>query len=341
MLIALLLSLAVTQADGPSAITVQLNHDQLSRGDKARVYVETAPDGYLLVLHADVAGRVRVLFPLDPTDDAFIRGGKRQEVRGRSNRDAFIVDGDDGAGTVLAAVSRDPFSYDGFVLNGHWDYRALGRGTVNDDPLAGLLDIVRGMSGETAFEYDAVTYVVSRDIAANRHGYGGYPRFGLRLGYGYDPFYDPFCYDAFWSWSARCYGSRYGFGYGGFGYGFGYTYYPRRPYRFYRPFIVGGFGTRGFVMPDRNRRDRFTPIEPRPRAGSVARRAITPRSRDGGAISRERPSVSRGKPNVTRERPSAPRSRPNVSRGSSGGSRPAARPSDGGRRSGGRGGRRS
>src|SRR6266487_2836184 len=168
MLLALLLSVAsaVPQADGPDPIAVKLNHEQFSRGDKARVYVQTAQDGYLVVLHADPEGRVRVLFPRDPSDDAFVRGGKRQEIRSRSDRDAFMVEGDDGAGTVLAAVS-----FDAFVLNGHWDYRALGQGTVKDDALAALLDIVRRMSGDNRFEYDAATYVVGRDIAAG-YGYG-------------------------------------------------------------------------------------------------------------------------------------------------------------------------
>src|SRR6266487_4372427 len=149
MLLALLLSVAsaVPQADGPDPIAVKLNHEQFSRGDKARVYVQTAQDGYLVVLHADPEGRVRVLFPRDPSDDAFVRGGKRQEIRSRSDRDAFMVEGDDGAGTVLAAVSTDAFSFDGFVLNGHWDYRALGQGTVKDDALAALLDIVRRIYG--------------------------------------------------------------------------------------------------------------------------------------------------------------------------------------------------
>jgi hypothetical protein len=336
MMLALLLSLvpAITQADGPSPITVKLNHEQFSRGDHARVYVQTAQDGYLVVLHADPDGRVRVLFPRDPTDDAFARGGKRREIRGRSNRDAFTIDGDDGAGTVLAAVSGDAFTYDDFVLNGHWDYRALGAGSVKDDPLAGLLDIVQRMSGDNRFEYDAATYVISNQIAGYGYGHGyGYSRFRLglsfgypyRFGYAYDPFfYDPFCYDPFWSWSARCYGS-------GFGFGYGYSFYRPRPYGFGRTYF-GGFADRGgsrFVIP--RDRTRFTPVEARPRSGSGSRPSVAPRSRDAG--------VSRERPNVTRERPSAPRSRPSVSRGSSGGSRPAARPSSGGRRSGGGGGR--
>lgn len=340
MLLALLLALApaVTQSDGPAPITVKLNHEQFSRGDHARVYVQTAQDGYLVVLHADPEGRVRVLFPRDPTDDAFVRGGKRQEIRGRSDRDAFLVDGDDddGAGTVLAAVSNDPFVYDGFVLNGHWDYRSLGQGSVKDDPLAGLLDIVRRMSGEKRFEYDAATYVISNQIARYGYGHGyGYSRFRLglsfgypyRFGYAYDPFYDPFCYDPFSSWSARCYGSGFGFGYG-YGYGYGYSFYRPRVYGFNRPYF-GGFASRGgsrFVIP--RDRGRFTPIEARPRSGSVSPRSrtsgdrpsIAPRARDGGGR-----TWSGGKPSGGR----ASGGRPSVSRGSSGGSRPAARPSGG------------
>jgi len=100
MLLALLL---LTQ----NPVTVRLNHDQFDPGDRARVYVQSAQDGYLVVLHADAAGRIRVLFPLDPTDDDFVRGGRKFEIRGRGDRDAFQVEGTDGSGTVLAAVSPD------------------------------------------------------------------------------------------------------------------------------------------------------------------------------------------------------------------------------------------
>src|SRR5207302_9653063 len=110
-------------------VTVRLNHDQFDPGDRARVYVQTAQDGYLVVLHADAQGRVRVLFPLDPTDDDFVRGGRTLEVRGRGDREAFYVDDADGAGLVLAARSAAPFKFDEFVRGDPWDYRVL---TVRD-----------------------------------------------------------------------------------------------------------------------------------------------------------------------------------------------------------------
>jgi hypothetical protein len=312
MILPLLLSLVgPLQAEPPVRIT--LNHEQFTRGDRARAYVQTAQDGHLVVLHADPEGRVRVLFPLDPSDDDFVRGGKRREIRGRSDRDAFFVDAADGAGTVLAVLSPDPLSYDAFVLNDHWDYRALGATELRDDPLAGLLDIARRMSGETRFEYDAATYVVGGRIASHYgsgyYGYGYPYRFGVGLSFGYPWGYDPFCYDPFWGW--RC-GSRFG-GFGYSAYYFGGPYY-YRSYAYTRspgawPRGLGG-GSR-FVIP--RDRVRVTGIEPRRRVapaspeGRATPRAIQPRSREprgpamaprGGRTSRgpgmSRPSGTRG-----------------------------------------------
>jgi hypothetical protein len=298
MLLALLLALA----QAPSPITVQINHDRFAPGDRARVYVEPAQDGYLVVLHADPYGRVRVLFPLDPTDDDFIRGGQRQELRGRADRDAFVVDDDDGTGTVLAAWTAEPFKYDEFVRNGHWDYRTLRNESIRNDPLSGLLDIVQRMAGTGHFEYDAVTYVVERPSrVASRYGYGddyydygyGYPyHFGFGIGFGYpygcgyfcSPFYDPFCYNTFWGWTPRCYG---------YGFGFGYTFFRPRPYIFYRPrpYVFGGVFLAGRTNPNyvipRNR-PRYVPTQPRPRdtfsGGGGGPHFVEPRvSRSGGS----------------------------------------------------------
>src|ERR1051326_760518 len=117
MLLALLVAPIVAQ--NPQ-VAVRLNHDQYVTGERAKVTVESQRDGYLIVLHADPDGRVRVIFPLDPTDDAFIRGGRKFEIRGRGEKEAFQIDTQDGAGTVVAAVSSDAFEYGDFVVNGHW-----------------------------------------------------------------------------------------------------------------------------------------------------------------------------------------------------------------------------
>jgi len=349
MLLALLL---LTQ----NPVTVRLNHDQFDPGDRARVYVQTAQDGYLVVLHADPEGRIRVLFPLDPTDDDFVRGGKKFELRGRGDRDAFQVEPNDGSGTVLAAVSPDAFKLDDFVRNDHWDFRALGSpsGAVRDDPLARMLDIVQKISGDSAgrFDYDYATYVVnSREIAA-RYGYGSayYPHFGFY----YNPFFNPFCADPFYGWSATCYAFGYGFGYGGFGYGgfgygsgFGFGFPIYRPYRPYRPYIFTSLPGPRFAQPrlviPANRPSRYIPVQPRSRGDlgpgfSNPGRGVEPRTRDL-AKPNVAPRPNNVGPSRAQPRVSSGGSRPSVSRGF-GGSRPAPRSSGGSRGGGGGGGRR-
>lgn len=334
MLLALLL---LTQ----NPVTVRLNHDQFDPGDRARVYVQTAQDGYLVVLHADAEGRIRVLFPLDPTDDDFVRGGKKFEVRARGDRDAFQVEPNDGSGTVLAAVSPDAFNFEDFVRNDHWDFRALGApsGEVRNDPLARLTEIVQKISGDSAgrFDYDYATYVVNSQRIASRYGYGAgyYPHFGF--GY-YNPFFDPFCADPFYGWSASCYSFGIGWGYsGGYRFGFGYGYPVFRPYLPYRPYIFGSIPGPRFAQPRMvipNRPTRYIPTQVRPRVDPGD--AVL--NRDRGKV-RPAPRVNGTGPSRAQPRVSNGGSRPSVSRGSGGFSRPAARPSSGGSRGGG-GGRR-
>src|SRR5205814_5528650 len=150
MLLPLMLSLvgsALAPATAASArvvsddppVKVWLNHDNYYRGDKARVNVRLADDGYIVVLRADADGRVRVLFPLDPGDDAFVRGGETIEVRGRGDREAFYIDEREGSGLVVAARSATPFKFDPFVRGDHWDYRVLDVRQSGDDKEAALV----------------------------------------------------------------------------------------------------------------------------------------------------------------------------------------------------------
>ncbi|HEU4682401.1 MAG TPA: DUF4384 domain-containing protein, partial [Gemmatimonadales bacterium] len=96
---------AGTPQDDPP-IQLWINERRFLPSDRAKVQVRTEDDGYLIVFHVDPDGRVRVLFPIDPDKDNFVRGGKKYEVRGRGGREAFEADGK-GRGAVYAAVSRD------------------------------------------------------------------------------------------------------------------------------------------------------------------------------------------------------------------------------------------
>jgi len=219
MLLPLLLLLAAP-AESPAAATalrsddppvkVWLDQDNYRRGDKAHVNVKLGEDGYLVVLRADADRRVRVLFPLDPGDDAFVRGGRTIELRGRGDREAFSIDEREGSGLVLAARSVTPFKFDEFVRGDHWDYRMLTARDAGDDKEQALLDIVQRMVPDGHFDYDATSYTVASPRAYD----GAYsPSVGLGLGYGFGwprsfsfslAFGDPFFFRPFF-FRARCF----------------------------------------------------------------------------------------------------------------------------------------
>ena len=199
----------------------------LMQGDRVRVHVRTAQDAYIVVLRVDGDGRVRALFPRDPSDDDFARGGDKFEVRGRGDREAFFVDERDGSGAVLVAAAKSPFKFDEFVRGDHWDYRTLASDQARSDPETALVDLVRRMAGDQHFDYDIVSYTVG-DIAYQSYrsrpyyGYGDYGYGGYGFGFGRpafycDPFFDFYC-DSF----------AYGYGYDPFYYGglrYGYCWW--------------------------------------------------------------------------------------------------------------------
>ena len=229
LLLPLLIDAAPTPAVAPHddpPIRLWINNDRrFLPGDRAKVEVRTRDDGYLLVFHVDPEGHLRVLFPLDPDRDNFVRGGKKYEIRGRGGRESFEIDNTTGKGTVYAAVSRDAFRFDGFVEGDHWDYRALAPSRLPNDPEQDLNELVRRVA-QGDFDYDLLNYYVS-DRVAYRSDYSPYygssyydgcyrfscssyygSPFNVSIGlffgrpyrryyydpyfYAYDPFYNPF-----------------------------------------------------------------------------------------------------------------------------------------------------
>jgi hypothetical protein len=278
---------AIASQDDPP-IRLWINNDRrFLPGDNAKVEVRTRDDGYLLVFHVDPEGHLRVLFPLDPDRDNFVRGGKKYEIRGRGDRESFEIDNPTGTGTVYAAVSRDAFRFDGFVIADHWDYRALAPSRLPDEPEQDLNELVRRMA-QGDFDYDLLTYSVSSHVAYQSdytpyYGsyYDGCYRFSCSSSYygspfavsiifgrpyrryyydpyfyAYDPFYNPFFYDPYYYASYRpryVYPySRY-YGYDRFHDGYYYDRYRtyRQPYTPYRFRGADGIGV-GY-------RDRFGP----------------------------------------------------------------------------------
>jgi hypothetical protein len=178
------------------AVQVTFNDDgRYVYGDRARVYVRPAADGYLLVLRSDDRGNVRVLYPLDPGDDQSANGGRKYEVKDRGGREAFVAEDTSGQGTVLAAWSRTPFDARAFDRNGHWDLQALAqtgnRAASADDAETRLVAIVDAMAPDHGhFEYDLSTYDVFSPASA-RVVYGYPSPYGWTYGpfWGFDPWW--------------------------------------------------------------------------------------------------------------------------------------------------------
>ena len=53
-----------------ASVRVWLSDSNYQVGARARVFVNLRDPGYLVVLHADAAGRIRVLFPLSPDESS-------------------------------------------------------------------------------------------------------------------------------------------------------------------------------------------------------------------------------------------------------------------------------
>ena len=60
----------------------------LRRGSTVHVYVRSAADGYLVVLHRRTDGRIEVLFPATPADETFVPAGT-YEIRTGASVAAF------------------------------------------------------------------------------------------------------------------------------------------------------------------------------------------------------------------------------------------------------------
>ncbi len=291
-----------------AAVRITLNGADYQPGDRVKVEVEPDDDGYLIVFRVDGDGYVRVLFPLDPDLDPFVRGDRRYELRGRSDREAFLADDRGGTGVVFAALSREPLTFANYATGMHWDYESLRLDDPAGDVEAQLVGIVRRMTNSSRFDYDVVGYRVwgpgfeSEQPVIITGGYGdpyydpywdclacghGYPRTGISITIGsgrgwYDPWYDPW----YRPWGYRPY--PYDYGYGGWN-----GWWGNGPH----------WGTPWYPKTVINTRPR--PVVPESPLGFRSR----PRQPEAGGVPRLGDGNPGGRPSVTRPAPTTGRSR--------------------------------
>ena len=143
--------------------------DPYRRGDRVRVYFKSEEDTHVTVVRIDTDGRMRILFPIDPWEDNWARGGKTFEVLGRDRDEAFRVDDYPGAGYIFAIASEDAFSYNDIIRGDHWDYHTISDGRVRGDPYVAVSDLAERIAGNDTYDYDVTQYDVEKHY--------DYPRF--------------------------------------------------------------------------------------------------------------------------------------------------------------------
>lgn len=183
--------------------------DPYHTGQNARVFLRAERDAYVTVFRVDTDGRVRVLFPREPWEDGFVRGGRQFEIEGR-DEGGFDIDDYPGVGYVFAVAAPDPFDY-GPIMNGdHWDYRAIADGRVRGDPYVALTDLAQRIVPDQNddWDYDIAPYYVERRYDYPRflcydcHSYASYRYWNpysyscvrFRIVVFDDPYYYPYRY---------------------------------------------------------------------------------------------------------------------------------------------------
>ncbi|MDZ4673616.1 MAG: DUF4384 domain-containing protein [Gemmatimonadota bacterium] len=221
-------------------VRIWLNGDRrFEPGAAARVQVEARDDGYLLVLNFDTDGRVRVLFPLSPSDDGFVRGGRRYEVRDDRDRSSFNA-GEPGSGFVYVALAPDPWRLRDWTRGNAWDYDQVRIDGNSGDPERDLTRMVEGLASNRGFDYDIIEYFVD-DIEVVRYEYQ--PSYFSGPGiYSFDPTCDPY-WSSGWYCGGRSgvvvsYGRSYRNDWWSIGYGPSW-YWPSRYDYYYRPYSYG------------------------------------------------------------------------------------------------------
>lgn len=268
--------------------------DPYAAGQAVQVLFQTDRDAYVTVLRVDTDGRVRVLFPRQPWEDNFARGGRVYQIQGTASSAGFRADDYPGEGYLFAVASADPFTYDPIESDQRWNYDMIADGgRIRGDPYAALTELAERIvpPGDGDWDYDIAPYYVQQHY--------DYPRFLC---------YDCHTYASFRSWNPYAY-SCVRFRIVVFDDPY---YYPYRSYGgtrvvFRRPLRPEP----RFIFRDRRGSDPFvTRVRERP-VNDNRRRDVGVRGRDiGGSGTVPHPNAM-----TPRERPSFPGQRTNGDRG--------------------------
>lgn len=151
---------------GDPGVRVWVSDTLYQVGAGARVYVKLREPGYLVVLHIDAMGRIRVLYPAAPDDQVVVPADAPFEVAGTSDSITFRVE-TRGRGTLLAARTLHPFGFEPLRRGARWDYsESLLLQPSAGNPFAALLDIADRVADGQPYDYDVTAYGTPGTVAS-------------------------------------------------------------------------------------------------------------------------------------------------------------------------------
>jgi len=119
-------------------VEVWTNHgdDEFYEGDNIVLYFRTNRDAFISIYSIDSRGRVNLLFPTNPAEDNFIRGGATYSMPGSEDDFDLVINGPEGIENIQIIASRDKFpipdwyNHSGLVCD--WDDRYDFMDYLND-----------------------------------------------------------------------------------------------------------------------------------------------------------------------------------------------------------------
>jgi len=170
-------------------ITLHIPDDAVfHRADLVPVSFRSEEDGYVTIFRIDTDGRLQVLFPARPGDDNWVGGGGGEyrvpNPYGYAVEHTFAIDDYPGIGYLFAVLSRDPYDYQPYATDEHWEYRTVGDGgRVTGDPYVAVSEVLERMlpPDATGYGFDALPYYVEaryeypRFVCYDCHAYVAYP----------------------------------------------------------------------------------------------------------------------------------------------------------------------
>jgi len=194
---------AIADRDGPRvSISTELSSFADSRRLRATFHLED--DAYVVVGHLDADGTLRIVFPVDPLDDGFVRGRKsyqtaeffagfndqyryRRSTRMFAYGPATYDSYDGGLGYVFVVASWRPMRFDRFTTDGRWDSFELAEMDYIRDPRPAIYELASLLAGENR---EAYTVTFAR-YSTTRVAYTGFGGMSSAFGSGYCSGYEP------------------------------------------------------------------------------------------------------------------------------------------------------